>query len=811
MRSVRRLRQLAAADRLHRHQGLNVHTNGCFVPEHRSLDSARQGAHLWALPSGATAGAVVARPERQLFPRLDPLHAFAQRLRDLRETAGNPPYKAMAHRTGRSRTALSDAAGGDHLPSWETVVAYVSHCGGEPNQFRLDWERIRDLREGPAEGPDADIGELTNLPRRPAGLFVGRTATLAALDPAPETDPATVGVVVHGLGGVGKTEAVLQYAQARRSRYTPLWWATADTEDNLAQSLAAFTRTVHRTWPTSAGVTDAAAWALRWFASHDGWLLVLDNVVDPAVIAEVLAAAARGRVIATSRRELDWRAIGLAPLRLDVLDRPLSLNLLLDRTGRRGERAELAQLAADVGDLPLALTHAASYLVERRHVSVAEYRLRLAEQPARLLGAPTQAHPTDDSVARTWQMSITALAEADTLAIDLLDIIAYLAPDTIPVRLLAHLGPDALAVDDALTAAVSYSLITRDESTLHMHRLVQTVIRAGHHHAGPCSAAVAILLAAMPPGNPEADVSAWPAWSQIAPHIEAVAARLRSPTAPADDPELTAKAGRLLGVCGLYQRGQGRYETALALMRQGAECLERVLGREHVDVIAAQYLLAGGLWSAGRFAEALELGSSTWHARRRLLGPEHPDTLANASYVALGYRELGRLDDALELTTSTLDARLRTAGPDDPGTLQSRNNLAGCLRALGRHEQALALYESNLADRIRVLGPQHPDTLQSRHNLAGGLLAVGRESEAIEQYLDTLSSRRLVLGAEHPDTLHTQHLLASAYSTLGRTDDAIALFEATLRSRRQLLGPSHPDTGKTEQAFNSLRRSGPSG
>ena len=35
----------------------------------------------------------------------------------------------MARHTGRSRTALSEAAGGDVLPSWDTVVAYVSFCG----------------------------------------------------------------------------------------------------------------------------------------------------------------------------------------------------------------------------------------------------------------------------------------------------------------------------------------------------------------------------------------------------------------------------------------------------------------------------------------------------------------------------------------------------------------------------------------------------------------------------------------------------------------------------------------------------------
>jgi hypothetical protein len=240
------------------------------------------------------------RPERSLFPELDPVHAFAQRLRDLRAEAGSPPYKAMAHRTGRSRTALSEAAGGDHLPSWDTVVAYVRYCGGDPNRYCLDWERIRDAWTGTSQFTihDADASGMANLPRRPSGLFVAREEALSVLG---RCVPRTVGTVVHGLGGVGKTELVLQYAEAHRRQLAPLWWVTADTPDNLANGLAAFTRSLHREWPVTA---NAAAWALAWFGAHDGWLLVLDNVADPAVIAEVLGAAACGRVIATSRRDL---------------------------------------------------------------------------------------------------------------------------------------------------------------------------------------------------------------------------------------------------------------------------------------------------------------------------------------------------------------------------------------------------------------------------------------------------------------------------------------------------------------------------
>lgn len=73
-----------------------------------------------------------------------PISEFAQELRSLRETAGSPKYLVMARRTGRSRTALAEAAGGDHLPSWDTVKAFVEACGGDPLTWLPKWERVRE-------------------------------------------------------------------------------------------------------------------------------------------------------------------------------------------------------------------------------------------------------------------------------------------------------------------------------------------------------------------------------------------------------------------------------------------------------------------------------------------------------------------------------------------------------------------------------------------------------------------------------------------------------------------------------------------
>ncbi|MBF6169109.1 helix-turn-helix domain-containing protein [Streptomyces gardneri] len=84
------------------------------------------------------------RSERPLDPSSGPIHAFAADLRRLRARAGNPKYLQMARLSGRSRTALSEAAGGDHLPTWETTEAFVKACGGDVGTWLTKWEQVQE-------------------------------------------------------------------------------------------------------------------------------------------------------------------------------------------------------------------------------------------------------------------------------------------------------------------------------------------------------------------------------------------------------------------------------------------------------------------------------------------------------------------------------------------------------------------------------------------------------------------------------------------------------------------------------------------
>ncbi|MEU9615268.1 tetratricopeptide repeat protein [Streptomyces sp. NPDC048209] len=143
---------------------------------------------------------------------------------------------------------------------------------------------------------------LTNMP--PLPLCFGRSSELGWLR-GTLGQPAAGTAVVQGLGGVGKSTLALAYAHRHRSDYTVVWWIAAASSDHIEQSLADLALRLIPVWASSASTKERAAWTLSWLQWHPGWLLIFDNVEDPADLQPYVSAS-NGHVIATSRRLAIW-------------------------------------------------------------------------------------------------------------------------------------------------------------------------------------------------------------------------------------------------------------------------------------------------------------------------------------------------------------------------------------------------------------------------------------------------------------------------------------------------------------------------
>jgi tetratricopeptide (TPR) repeat protein len=640
--------------------------------------------------------------------------------------------------------------------------------------------------------------------------------------------------ILTGLGGNGKTQ--LAAALARNlwdaRRLDCLAWVTASSRAAIVTGYAQIARAVGLAVdPTDAeqGASAFLGWAET---TQKQWLLVLDDLGDPADLAGLWPTGSAGRVLVTTRRHDG----ALAERNRQVINVGLftpheALAYFTTKLQGRAKPSdvveEAAELAADLGLLPLALAQAAA-VINEQGLTCAQYRVRFGDQRQHLVNLLPPDALADDyatgphahhraTIATTWAISIEAAnaLPPEGLAMPLLHLAAHLDPNGIPVDLFTAFG-NRLSSDEAQAEAdraevdreapngdmmrqglgnlARLGLVELDApatraAIVRVHALVQRAVRDSLNEATKrvvCERAADIL------------VEAWPADDYL-PAQTALASRLRA-NATALIRNAVGTLWRQAGTHPILFR-TGRSLTAAGLTDQAVEFwsaltadISTALGSEHSNTLSSRNNLASAYRAAGRLAEAVPLYEATLALSERVLGAEHPSTLTSRNNLASAYHAAGKVAEAVPLLEATLAACERVLGAEHPTTLSNRNNLASAYRAAGRVAEAVPLLEATLAACERVFGAEHPNTLTSSNNLASAYRAAGRLAEALPLQEVTLAVRERVLGTEHPDTLTSRNNLASAYQVAGRLAEAVLLYEATLAARERVLGAEHPNT-----------------
>ncbi|MGW4967655.1 FxSxx-COOH system tetratricopeptide repeat protein [Nonomuraea sp. NPDC004186] len=635
---------------------------------------------------------------------------------------------------------------------------------------------------------------LTNLHDPPAAVFVGREAVLAQLDHhlSGEQGEVVIGKVIHGLGGIGKTATARRYATARRDRYRLIWWINAEDVEQIQVGLTRLAQCLHPPAGLALTAEQAAGWARGWLEAHDGWLLVLDNVEELAHVRDLLGQLHTGHILITTRRLVRWPA-GIQTIRLEVLDASEAAELITatSERNRPEDRPAVDAIAAELGYLPLALEQVGAYIRESK-ISPGEYLSLLTAHPAHMYAASPEGGDAERTIARLWRVHLHAIRERNTYAVHLLRILACYAPDNIP-RDILDVDGDRLGVLDALRLLSSYSLITLEERTVSVHRLIQAVVAAEDETGPTClvdsasELAIRWLAGAWLASARESPSDRIARRRMLSPHVESlIRYRFISTEPRAHDQIFNAAAD--------HEWDEGNYRRARKLVAHTVAINRVVLGEEHPDTLTSWNNLASVLGRLGRLQEAEAEIRAVLQARRRVLGEEHPGTLTSWNNLASVLGDLGRLQEAEAETRAVLQARRRTLGEEHPETLNSRNNLALVLGDLGRLQEAEAEARAVWQTQARALGEEHPDTLTSRNNLALVLGRLGRLQEAETETRAVLQARRRGLGEEHPNTLTSRNNLAYVLGSLGRLQEAEAETRAVLQARRRVLGEEHPET-----------------
>ena len=305
---------------------------------------------------------------------------------------------------------------------------------------------------------------------------------------------------IQGMGGVGKTSLVVEYAHRYRKLYAGVCWCSAETRTGLLSALASLAVALGAARPEEADVDSAAKAALRRLAEqHATWLLIYDNVTAPDHVADLLPSAG-ARVLITSRFS-DWGEVA-DEVALDVLPLEEAVALLQGRTAR-SDAAGARMLAEALGCLPLALDHAAAYC-RRSQMRFADY----AKKASSIISTAPRGAGYPRSVAATFDLAIAEAVAQCQAAEALMAYLAQCAPERIPMTLIEGAIEDEAERMKALAALSEVSLVKHDPfedgtPAVTVHRLVQAVARARSEAKGSAQDAKERLIARLGAIYPE--------------------------------------------------------------------------------------------------------------------------------------------------------------------------------------------------------------------------------------------------------------------------------------------------------------------
>jgi len=762
--------------------------------------------------------------------------------------ADEPDLAPRTDRPEGRRTTDSRAA----RPGQRAMTSAVPPAG-PGGADRQSWPvrsgTVPTLANGYSARPETAPGLAAALPTGAAVALVPDRAAPPAASPG----PVAASDVQDWLRSSGKTQLAVAFAESlwQSGGLDLLVWIEATSRASVLSGYAAATADVTGRDQVSS-CESVAAQFLSWLGETSRrWLVVFDDLADPANLDGLWPAGPAGRVLVTSADAAavprGMRVVPVGPFSLREAISYLSGRLSADPDKRQG----VIELAPDLDLEPVALAQA-SAVIANSPLSCRDYRALFTRRREELTESPSARPP---AAAVTWMFSfgrVGQLAPGGSAQL-LLALAAVLDGHGIPQTVFAAPAADDFAAGGGGAAASSEraraALAVLEQAGL---LTVEPVMAPPVVRLSPVLQAA--LRAAMPQGMPEqaaksaadALLQAWPeqelpGWPATG--LRSCVAALRQIsgnllwdggchpllvragdsldharlTGPAVDHwrDLATTSGRLLGdrhpdtmlasrrLADAYLAA-GRADDAIPWFEWELDHLTDTLGPDHRDVIEARRRLGHALVAALQLPAAITVLERAVPQYERVCGPGHADTLGARDELAAAYLAAGQYSDAITLYRRTLADRDRAQGARHPQTMTTRHGLAGSYLAGGRAKEAVAAYKRVVADRERALGPDHLDTLRARNNLGAAYQQAGKIAAAELACQQAWAGYERVLGPRHPDTLRSRAGLAQVYRRLGRYGDARALLRDTVDRLQRILPDGDPLITELRQSLADI-------
>jgi hypothetical protein len=678
-------------------------------------------------------------------------------------------------------------------------------------------------------------------------------ATLkAALEDS--TYPGQRRFVIYGLGGSGKTELAIKYAEEYQRNYWGVFFVDATSRKTASGSYLEIAKV--------GGVEPNEKAAKNWLTTQVlPWLFIIDNADDDEVnIEELLPAGTQGCILITSRNPAhkSHGTVGERYLELQPMEAGEANELILKAAEEPCPWPETVIKSASaichaLGFLPLALVHAGKSILLglcswAGYLKFYERQVERIRRRRRESGSGRSRSEEDSgsiAVFSSYEILYQSLEasqrESFQDAVELLNVFSYLHFQNIRLDILI------LATTNPLREASEREREAQEAENLQLHvphprktwrhwmrelaaRMLGYLdtppplpaalrnpdglsgsVLEGEVHVR-LSEALKVLLSrslimkqdrledrySMHPlvhkwvrERPNMSTSQQALWCQVA--ANTLARSILLP--PLGDTEDERRTRREL----LPHINHVRTCRELIFHRMEENRASRrnklwpVLNRGFSRHDANELARFSRIYSeCGLFHDALELQSKVRTFVNAMLGEDHPLSIKITLVVAGTLWELSRAAEATELQQRAHRICVESLGQDNPLSLKVADLLGSALCWKGRWSQSLALHQRTVEGMNTVYGVQHETTLKAVSNLARVYLRYMEWETAAELHHQAWEGMKKQLGETHLDTLICLEDLAMARMRMGEQylAESHKTMQFVLEQRTKVLGRS---------------------
>ncbi|RJE22879.1 NB-ARC domain protein [Aspergillus sclerotialis] len=672
----------------------------------------------------------------------------------------------------------------------------------ELTRMRLDTQKYQEVLDLMSSlNPHTINGEAKvrhYIPFTESSRFWGREDILIAIDGALRTNKSARTLrsyAIYGIGGVGKTQIALRYANQARGKFNGIFWISADNSRTIAQSLMEMLKTLNLIQLDMETDNNAVLLEVKkWLSTNENWLLIFDNADDLSILKPVWPGGATGSILLTSRDSNAAFSLASDGCQIKPFDMSTGSAALLNFIGLDQESQFNKDKANDItsvlGGLPLALSQIGGFIVQRK-VPLQNFLALYERNSTSVDSRKTMSINYEHTLATVWEMSLSSLTgDSQTLHM----ILAFLDPDTIYESLLTEglshtedpkleFIKDEINLLDAEETLLQGALIDKssENGIISMHRLIQTaIIRRMSFDEKQDYFSIAIdMLASSFPDTFTADVGhqvgAWARCERGLPHIENLIKQNK--THKIFTGSCQSFAELLLRCCWyLYERED--YSTARSYIEVALDKFSDHSSLAYASAIDLQGLIELDIC---RPDKALKPFEEAYDLRRTILAEDDPFLAANLVNIGLAYTELGEIDKAYDHLQKSIDMRLQS-NSDRIGN--SYSNMSSLLIRMGKADDA-----EEMLRRCPSLKDFTDETFLKTGNprFSGDMVLMsrirlmqGRYDEALSYASKALGFRRECLG-ERLKVCDSLYQVADILNIGGNTALAIQLLNECIK------------------------------